>query len=237
METSGLICKDIQLIQIAAGTITENGTIVAARNCEIDGLTLDGDISPGTGYVGASKGALYMVDDVKLRNFIYCPKYDIRISAEVVWMNSKCIIDGGIIHRMGTTYTGSFFRVDTDQTDCIIQNLTCPEILSWQNAAPIIVGWSNCHRLVMHNNSFTFSGAGPHNTAILINIPAGQTCRITNNSVFITKNATASQLAISMGGVNCLADGNVFDYNAGGGTPSITNSGVGAVTGDNVLAA
>lgn len=234
----GLRARNVSVVGIGVSAATDSGCVVGMRNCEVDGLLVDGDSSPGAGSVGSGAGVINAVDAVRIRNLRYAPNYEIECAHDyAVQLGQDCSIDGGRIYRMGTAHTVSFFGAVLNAEDACIMNLHSPEVRDWPAAVAILDNGGNNHGFVFHNNTFAFFGAVTHTATELIR-PDGGSVRVTNNTIRFETNGRSVNNAVNCStNPACLVDGNLFDFGGGGGTPTITNTGTASVTGDNVLAA
>lgn len=237
MRETGMWCRNIMLEQIQVPNIADTGAAVIVRSCIVEGLTINGDASPGTGSIGDGDGIVVLREGAKVRDLQYCAYHKlVTAGAFMVSLGDRCEIDGGTIHRFGDGATSAFFGCTTNADGPSIRNMYCPDIRDWNAGGgyPIINFLAlNASHQQIHGNTFLFFGTGStHATGLII---GGIQATITNNIIRISRNQAL--------GVDCgarsgaLVDGNSIDYLLGSVTPTIVASAGDSVIGDNVLLA
>lgn len=230
---AGCSCKNINVDLASAGapdSVADTGQIVAARLAFIDGLSVDADAAgSGTGGFSNNNGALYFIAS-SVKDLYYCYENAFHCTGTCrIGMTSGTVIDGGTIHRVGNASGASallFGPVTPGPIGAIIRNLNCPDILDW--AAGLKIFWTNNDYCVFENNLMLFDNAVTSTASNLLD--GSSYTRVVGNTIKIKRNVVEAVNTQS----GSLVDSNIFDYDAGGATPTITNTGV---TGDNVLSA
>jgi hypothetical protein len=235
LEKEKLYVEDLRVHRVGwPSSATDNGTVVSLKNCRVNRLTIDGASTSNLGHVGSGAGVLYCNQRVSIRDLIWCPSNSINCDhTGIITLGSETSIDGGIIHRLGEDPATTYLFEFVGSYGMSVTNLSCPWVNEVDTTVALFGSTATCKRIVIHNNSFSITSGITYGPIAPFNFGANCTnVRVTNNTLSCKRTVA---LAASLLGDGCLVDGNIFEYTTSSTAPTITNSGTGSVTGDNVL--